>query len=348
MTYVNHIVTALPDFELDQERVRRMGRRVLKGKVPFIEQALNLFTNAGVRTRFLVRDVDEILDHDDLGWRNEVYKEASVCLGKAMMADLLAQTGVRPEEIDLIITTSCTGFMIPAVDAYLVNHFKMRPDIKRLPVTELGCAAGAMALSRAREYLQAFPDHKVVVMAIELPSLTYQTRDFRIANLVSAALFGDGGAAALISGAPSECRLLANRTHFYYDTPELMGFDLNAHGFKIILDKRISELVATDFREPLLTFLAERNLSLADIDHWVFHPGGRRIMDTLREVLSLEEEDLAASRKVLREAGNLSSASVIWVLKETLARGPRGMGVLGAFGPGFNAELLLAEFGAPG
>ncbi len=344
MAFVNHICTALPDHYLGQEQVREMGKRVLKGKVPFLDQALGLFANAGVEERYLVKDVHEILDNDSLGWRNQVFKESSIALGEKLMSDLFAQTGLKPEEIDLIISTSCTGFMIPSVDAHLVNHFKMKRSVKRLPITELGCAAGAMAISRASEYLKAHPTHKVVVMAIELPSLTYRTKDFRVANLVSAALFGDGGAAVLMSGEPGPCEILANQAHFFYDTPELMGFDLSEEGFKIILDKKISDLVKTDFAEPVAGFLKSHDLELSDIRNYVFHPGGRRILDTLKEVLNLEESDIAASRKVLKEVGNLSSASVIWVLKETLASNPEGLGIMAAFGPGFNAELLAVRF----
>ena len=303
-----------------------------------------MFTNAGVEKRFLVRDIDEILSNDDLGWRNTIYKDASIKLGAGLMKNLLDETGTAADEIDLIITTSCTGFMIPSVDAYLINQFGMRPDIKRLPITELGCAAGAMALARANEYLRAFPDHKVVVMAIEIPSLTYQTRDFRVANLVSAALFGDGGAAVLLSGQKGPCEILQNQTHFFYNTPELMGFELDQRGFKIILDKKISELVKTEFLEPVTQFLTKHGLLLQDIRNFVFHPGGRRILDTLKEVLAIGESDISASRKVLREAGNLSSASVIWVLAETLKHRPEGLGLMAAFGPGFNAELLTCAF----
>jgi len=234
--------------------------------------------------------------------------------------------------------------MIPAVDAYLINHFRMRANVKRLPLTELGCAAGAMAFSRAADYLKAFPEHKVAVLAIELPSLTCRTRDFRVANLVSVALFGDGGAAALMSGEPGPCEIVATATHFYYDTPEMMGFDLDESGFKIILDKKISNLVLTQFREPLTAFLAEQQLTPDQIRHHVFHPGGRRIMDSLKTVLDLNETDIAASRKVLREVGNLSSASVFWVLREILKDKPEGLGLMAAFGPGFNAELLTLMF----
>ena len=337
--WVNHLATVLPEHRIDQDEIRRVGRRLLSGKVPFLDRALDLFSNAGVKERFLVRPIDELLEHGDLGWRNHVFREESIRLGERLLRRLLEESGTEPEEIDMVITTSCTGFMIPSLDAFLINAFGMRSDTKRLPITELGCAAGAMALSRAHEYLRAFPDHKVVVLALELPSLTVQTDDVRIANVVSAALFGDGGAAALLSGEPGPCELLGSRSHFFYQTPELMGFDLDARGFRIILDKKISGLILSDFAEPVSRFLAERAWRLDDVDHFVFHPGGRRIMDSLKKVLALDEADIAVSRHVLERVGNLSSASVLWVLRETLARGAEGNALMAAFGPGFNAEL---------
>ena len=344
MGFVNYTGTTVPEIRMNQDEVRDLVRNVIKGKVPFLDQALALYLNAGVNERFFVRHIQELLENNDLGWRNQIFHEASIALGSQLMEGLFSETDTRPEDIDLIITTSCTGFMIPSVDAYLINRFRMRPDTKRLPITELGCAAGAMAMARANEYLKAFPHHKVLVMAIELPSLTCQTKDFRVANLVSAALFGDGGAAMLMSGEEGPCEIRENQTHFFYDTPELMGFDLDQNGFRIILDKKISELVLTDFVEPVKGFLARQNLDLDDIRHYVFHPGGRRIMDNLKTVLELEEQDIIHSRNVLRQVGNLSSASVIWVLHETLKHAPDGPALMAAFGPGFNAELLTGHF----
>lgn len=346
MTYVVNVVTDLPDVEINQDNVRDMGRRILKGKVPFLNQALDLFSNAGVDTRYLVREPDEILDQTDLTWRNKVFTETSIEMGIRLFQKLLDSNQIQARDVDLLITTSCTGFMIPSLDAYLINHFKMRSDTKRLPITELGCAAGAMALSRAREYLLAYPDHRVVIVAIELPSLTFQVGDWRTANLVSAALFGDGGAAALLSGRGGPCKLTAHRTHFFQDTLELMGFDLNHRGFNIILDKGISPLIEARFREVLVTFLEDHQLDLNAIQYLVLHPGGRRIMDTMAQILEVDEAMLATSRQVLRDVGNLSSASILWVLHETLKQNPVGTAVLAAFGPGFNAEMLLAEFEA--
>ena len=344
MSYVQHIVKALPGHLLTQEDIRAMGKRILKGRVPFLDQALNLFGNAGVSRRYIVRKPEEILANDNLGWRNRVFREACLDLGRRMMRDLFEQTGIDPGSIDLFVTTSCTGFMIPAIDAYLINEFGLKPSVKRLPVTELGCAAGAMALSRAHEYLLAFPRHKALVMAIELPSLTYQTGDFRMANLVSAALFGDGGATVLLNGVEGPCEILGNRTHFFNDTIGYMGFDLDERGFKIILDKKIPQLVESGFKELVIDFLAAQGFTLDQMRHFLFHPGGRRILDTMRDCLGLREEDIACSRKVLRDVGNLSSATVLWVLDELLHARPRGYGIMSAFGPGFNAEFLALRF----
>ncbi|CAM2009761.1 type III polyketide synthase [Acanthopleuribacter pedis] len=345
MSTIKVAATALPDVKLDQDQVLAMGRRLLKGKVPFVDQALRVIGNAGVDTRYLVKTPDEILDNPSLTWRNGVYHEAAIDLGTRVMDELLQRSGKRADQIDMIITTSCTGFMIPSVDAYLVNRFRMRSDVKRLPITELGCAAGAMALSRAREYLCAYPDHTVAVIAIELPSLTYRTKDFRMANLVSAALFGDGAAGLLLTNEPGGCRVNQSRTHFFHGTPELMGFDLGVEGFKIILDKSIPKVVKRDFVAPAKAFLAAQPRRYPEQPmQYVLHPGGRKILDTLRDEFGLQESDVAASRQVLARVGNLSSASVYWVLAEKLAQAVRGDGFMAAFGPGFNAEMLSLAF----
>ena len=342
--FVQGISLTTPDVPLPQSKVVEEARKRLRGKVPFVEQALELFRNAGVEDRYLCRELDEIFEHPDLAWRNATYITYCEQMAEKLFDQLMSQTGLAPEDVDVLITTSCTGFMIPAVDAHLINTFHLRRDVVRMPFTELGCAAGAMAVSRAMDYLTAYPNANVVVMAIELPSLTYQKDDYRVANLVSAALFGDGGAAALLSGKPGCCRLKKRATHFFYDTEHLMGFDLNAQGFKIILDKGIPDLIRSGFHEVVSQFLASADLDIPAIRHWVFHPGGRKIMDTLGEVLGIDDSALSHSRHVLRRVGNLSSASILWVLNDVLAGSPEsGPAVLGAFGPGFNAELILAE-----
>lgn len=344
MSFVESVTTAVPPFELPQEKVVELARQLLKGRVTSLDQALGLFLNAGVEKRHLVREVEVLLENRSLKWRNDTYIEECRRLGVELMTALLEKTGTDAGEIDVLITTSCTGFMIPALDADLINHFRMRPDVRRLPFTELGCAAGAMALSRAHDHLIAHPEHKVAVLAIEIPSMTYLRGDLSVANLVSTALFGDGGAAALVTGEKGPLEILATRTHFFHDTPQMMGFDLTDEGFRIILDKRVPQLLEERLPGVVKSFLSQSGIEPGQIRNYLLHPGGRKILDTLRDLFALEESDLAPSRDTLREVGNLSSASILWVLSKALdGQGRQGYALLGAFGPGFNAELLLGR-----
>jgi alkylresorcinol/alkylpyrone synthase len=324
--------------------VRELAYAVLHGKVAFLDQALALFEHAGVESRRLVRDVDVLLENRSFGWRNGVYVEECRRMGIQLLGDLLEQTSTRPEDIDVLITTSCTGFMIPALDADLINHFRLRTDVRRLPFTELGCAAGAMALSRAHDHLRAYPDHRIAIVAIEIPSMTFLSGDLSVANLVSAALFGDGGAAALVRGDGGRFEILDARTHFFHDTTEMMGFQVTDQGFSIVLDKRVPQLLERELPGAVASFLSRNGLVQGDLRSFLLHPGGRRILDTVRDLFALTEDDLALSRQTLREVGNLSSASVLWVLAKALAGGARpGLALVAAFGPGFNAELLLGK-----
>ena len=348
MSTVQSVATAVPEYELTQERVIELGREVLEGKVPFLDQALDLFRHAGVDRRYLVRDPNVLRAKQGLKWRNDVYIEECQKLGVALLEDLFERTSTAPEDVDVLITTSCTGFMIPALDSYLMNRFDMRPDTRRLPFTELGCAAGAMALSRAHEYLQAFPEHSVAIVAIEIPSMTYLHHDMSVANLVSVALFGDGGAAALVDGRPGPLEILRTRSHLFPNTQEMMGFDLTDDGFRIVLDKRVPELLKRELPALVDSLLAEAGVERSEIMNYLFHPGGRKILDTVEELFELDTE-LTLSRQTLREVGNLSSATILWVLSKALAgEGRDGYALLSAFGPGFNAELLLSRLDCQG
>ncbi len=344
MSFVSNAVVAVPDYEMSQEEVVELGREILRGKVPFLDQALDLFRNAGVDRRYLVRSPRILMENKGLQWRNDIYIEETKKLGERLMTDLFETGGVGPKDIDLLITTSCTGFMIPALDAHLMNVFEMRQDVRRMPFTELGCAAGAMALSRAHEHLLAFPDHRVAIVAIEIPSMTYLHKDMSVANLVSVALFGDGGAAVLVDGREGPLEILHCRSHLFRNTPEMMGFDLVDEGFRIFLDKRVPDLLREQLPPVVESFLSDCGVEASQIRNYLFHPGGRKILDTVDEIFDLDELDLLASRETLREVGNLSSATILWVIHKALnGQGRDGYALLGAFGPGFNAELLLSR-----
>ncbi len=243
--------------------------------------------------------------------------------------------------------------MIPAVEAYVADALGMGPRLVRLPITESGCAGGVVALARARDYLTAHPAGAALVLALELSSLTFQRWDRSPTNVVSSALFGDGGAAVVLVGADHPrsgsglARLVDSDSIFFAGTTHLMGFRLRNEGLQMILDRNLTSFVDREVVGAVEAFLKPRHLTKEDISHWILHPGGRRIIEAMAERLGLHPEDLAETEAVLSEHGNMSSVTVLFVLDEMLRKSrPRkgDRGVLGAFGPGFGAEFALLEF----
>jgi len=250
--------------------------------------------------------------------------------------------------VDLLITVSCTGVMIPSLDAHLANDLGFRPDLRRLPITELGCAAGASALARAADYVRAWPGATVLVVAVELPSLTFQRQDTSQANLISSILFGDGAAAVLVTGRDAHGpRIVESESFLFPRTLGAMGFDLGSDGFHIVLSRDVPELIRAEVRGLLDRFLTRVGLRRDELSVFILHPGGRKLLAFIEEELALSPADTECSWHVLREYGNQSSASVLFVLHEWLARRtapPGSHGLLAAFGPGFSADLLLLNW----
>jgi alkylresorcinol/alkylpyrone synthase len=243
--------------------------------------------------------------------------------------------------------------MIPAVDAYVADALGLGPRLARLPITESGCAGGVVGLARAADYLAAHPDRVALVIALEFASLTFQRGDRSATNVVSTAIFGDGAAAAVMVGREhprarsARVRLAAAESYFFPGTTHLMGFRLRNAGLQIVLDKALAPFVRREVGRGVDGFLSALRLSRADIRRWVMHPGGRRIVEAMAEQLELAETDLAPTEAVLAEHGNMSSVTVLFVLDEILRNErprPGERGLLGAFGPGFGAELALLEF----
>jgi len=311
--------------------------------------ARRVFANAAVETRYGCRDLFDLVRPLSITETSRLYQQCARELGEQVARHSLAQARVDPKAVDLIITTSCTGLMIPSLDAYLANALPCSPHVKRLPITELGCAAGAVALARAFDYLRAFPDHIVLVIAVELPSLTFQVRDLSPANIVSSALFGDGAAAVVLMGRPQagQPRILATESTLFPQSVDLMGFELKDSGLHIVLSAEVPEVVCAAAPDLVDAFLARQGLRRQDLTHFLLHPGGRRVLDGLSQRLALPDERTAVSRAILREYGNLSSASVLFILdrfltQENTQSGEHGL--LIAFGPGFSAEQLLLEW----
>jgi predicted naringenin-chalcone synthase len=238
--------------------------------------------------------------------------------------------------------------MIPSVDAYLINQLKMRRDIVRLPVTEMGCAAGVSALIYANSFLRSNPGKTAAIVAVESPMSTFQTGDFSMANMVSAAIFGDGAACAIVGFNDAEVGpvILDTDMYHFYDETDLMGFRLRNTGFEMVLDPNVPERIREQFREILFPFLDRNGLAISDIDHLIFHPGGKKIIQMVESIFDELGKDLSRTRAVLRDYGNMSSATVLFVLDQFLRDGvkPGERGVMLSFGPGFSAQMVLLQW----
>jgi alkylresorcinol/alkylpyrone synthase len=272
-------------------------------------------------------------------------------VGEQAVRQALHRAGLAPSDVDHLFFVTVTGISTPSVDARLMNRLGLRPDVKRTPIFGLGCVAGAAGTARASDVLRAYPDQVAVLLSVELCSLTLQREDLSIANIIASGLFGDGAAALVLSGAERPVagvpRILATRSVFYPDTERVMGWDVVNGGFKVVLSAKVPEVVRGHVREDVGSFLAEQGLETKDIRHWVAHTGGPKVLEAFESTLELPPGALARSWKSLRETGNLSSASVLFVLESLLASGEAragDFGLLMAMGPGFCAELVLLQW----
>jgi alkylresorcinol/alkylpyrone synthase len=271
-------------------------------------------------------------------------------VGARAIENVLEASGLGTGDVSHLIYVSTTGIATPSVDARIANRLGLRSDVKRTPIFGLGCVAGAVGITRACDYLRAFPDEVVVLLSVELCSLTLQRRDLSIPNIIATGLFGDGAAAVAMVGAEREAsgpRFVASRSIFYRDTERVMGWDVTADGFSVVLSAEIPLLVKREMRRDVDAFLESRGLTLGDIEVFVCHPGGPKILEAFQEALGVPEEALALTWDTLKRVGNLSSASVLLVLDDTLktkSPAPGAYGLLMAMGPGFCSELVLLQW----
>jgi alkylresorcinol/alkylpyrone synthase len=340
--------TALPPHTITRDDVKYYMGRVFDIAERRLDAMMAIVDNAQVHTRHTIFPIDYTVEPRALHKTNNEYMDHAIKLGREAAEKCLERASLRADEIDLIITVSCTGFMIPSLDAHLINLMGFRNDVRRMPFTELGCAAGAMALGRAADYLKAKPDANVLIIAVELPSLTFQRKDISQANLISSILFGDGAAAVVVTGKDRPGpKILVSETYTFPDSLGAMGFDLRDSGFHILLAKDVPEMIGAKIEGLVDGFLTRQGRVRKDIKGWILHPGGARLLGNVEEALGLCKCDTQPSWDILANVGNLSSATILFILQEWLEKRPLQPGdyaLAAAFGPGFSAEFLLLQW----
>lgn len=314
----------------------------------FIRKVFKIFGNAGVDKRYSIMSPEEVFTSTSFEQKNDIYVRACTNLAEQALQKALHKAGWKANEIDYLITVSCTGIMIPSVDACLVNRLHMKQHIVRLPVTEMGCAAGVSGIIYATNFLKANPGKKAAVVAVEAPTATFQLNDFSMANVVSAAIFGDGAAAVLLSSCEAEegPEVIAQEMYHFYDAEYMMGFKLTDTGLRMILDETVPDTISEHFPKIVHPFLQRNNTNIEKIDHLIFHPGGRKIVQTVEELFGSLGKNIDDTREVLKQYGNMSSATVLYVLERFLDRNlPAGdKGLMLSFGPGFSAQSVLLQW----
>ncbi|AWH86030.1 type III polyketide synthase [Flavobacterium album] len=343
------VAKQLPNYSRTTEEILPLVGMWLDGQDErFIRKVKKIFEGAAVDKRYSIMEPEEVFTATSFEEKNDIYVREVIELGEKVLQNALDKAGWEPKTLDYIITVSCTGIMIPSLDAYLVNRMKLKQDIVRLPVTEMGCAAGISGIIYAKNFLKANPGKRAAVIAVEAPTATFQLNDFSMPNIISAAIFGDGAACCLLSSYEEDKgpKILDEQMYHFYDAEHMMGFKLTNGGLQMVLDIEVPETIASHFPDIIHPFLEKNNLKIDDIDHLIFHPGGRKIVSTVEELFSCLGKNIDATKETLKQYGNMSSATVLYVLEKIMDTNPqqREKGVMLSFGPGFSAQRVLLEW----
>jgi alkylresorcinol/alkylpyrone synthase len=339
------VATALPPYRVGQGEAKRFARGMFSAAHRDLERLMPIFDNVHVENRHFCVPVGWFEEDHTFPEKNALYVEHALNLSEKAATRALDRARAEPEEVGAIFFISTTGFSTPSLDAKLIFRLGLSEHTRRVPIWGLGCAAGAAGLARAAEYARLYPDQLVLLVGVELSGLTFQRGDLSKSNLISTSLFADGAAAVLLGGpAYTGPEVLGAYSTTWPGTEDVMGWELVEAGLKVQLSKSVPVIVRERLRDNLAEACASLGLDFNDLDHFVLHPGGAKVLEAFEEVLGIEPGSLAFSQGVLRDCGNMSSVTVLFILERFLEGGelsPGDLGVISAMGPGFSAEHVF-------
>ena len=348
-TRIVAVTKSLPQYSRNTKDILPFVKKWLYGQDDRLQRkVLKIFEGAAVDKRYSIMSPEEVFEATSFEDKNNVYIREVKKLGRTVLQQALVKSGWSADSLDYIITVSCTGIMIPSLDAYLINDLDLRKDIVRLPVTEMGCAAGVSGLIYASNFLRTNPGKRAAIVAVESPTATFQLHDYSMANMVSAAIFGDGAACVLVSSEKEAKgpRIVGEEMYHFPDATQMMGFDLTNSGLQMILDPLVPQTIFEHFPEIIHPFLKRYGSSIEKVGHLIFHPGGKKIVETVEDLFGVLGKNLEDTRETLRLYGNMSSATVLYVLERFMEKDIHegDQGLLLSFGPGFSAQRVLLEW----
>lgn len=352
LPYILDIQTTFPENYYTQDTLIEKLKTALSDKTKKISRMVDIHSNVLVGNRHLALPVEEYFTLKDFNQKNDYFIKIATEIGTAAVKKVLSVNDLKPSDISSIWSNTVTGFAVPSLDARIMNKLDFSSDVKRVPVIGLGCMAGAAVINRVAEYLKAYPKEAVLFMSVELCSLTFQMDDFRTANFVSTGLFGDGAAAVLMVGdehpkaSKAPLKWIDAKSVFFKNSESVMGWDIGSEGLKIVLSKSVPDVAKKELGGPLNAFLKANDLKLSSIDTFMAHPGGPKVLEAMEEVFGLGEKGLSESWKSLYELGNMSSVSVLDIIKRSIENRQKDakLALSVAMGPGFSAEFGLFEW----
>jgi alkylresorcinol/alkylpyrone synthase len=346
-TGVESVAIAVPPHVFRQPEIANRVRAQFHDS-GVVQRLLPVFENAGIEQRYSCVPIEWYYDEHSWPERNEIYLRSAVELLERAAKDALERAGRTAREIDTIVVASTTGIATPSLDALLMERLPFRRNVRRLPIFGLGCVGGAVGLARAASMADCYPGSTVLFLAVELCELWFRRDELTKSNIVATAIFGDGAAAAILKSGGDGPKITSSAEYTFPHSLDVMGWEVTADGLQAIFSRDIPALVGTQLRPIVDLYLAQSGLTRWDVDQYLSHPGGTKVLDALEQSFGIATGSLEDSRAILREYGNMSSVTLLFVLERALRIGSLSNGrwrraVLSAMGPGFTAAFLTLE-----